>query len=133
LIESFSMPPSVAVEPTAVPNVILMTWQPQVAEEDVQTAFSSISYYLAQTLDPLYVVVDLLAKPSFPMATTISEALRGPFAHPQMAGWVIVGGNRAANIIEKVLSNITRRKNVYWMESHAEAKAFLRARGIEME
>ena len=127
------MRPSVITEPTNAPNVIQMTWQQQVVEEDVQAAFGSITQYLAQTLEPIYVIVDLVAKPNFPMATTISEALRGPFGHPQLAGWVIVGGNRAASVIEKVLSNITRRKNVYWVENYADAKAFLRTRGIELE
>jgi hypothetical protein len=98
-------------------NAVLMTWQRQVQTEDVKVAFSQIMDHLKQKQTPLYVVVDILRNPNFPVGTTITAALLGPYRHPDLAAWLVVGSNWMAKSIERALANVTGRKNVLWFDT----------------
>ncbi len=101
-------------------NALRMTWQHQVVEPDVRYAFREIVDALEETDEHLYVVVDLLSNPEFPMRVTVVEALPA-YRHPMLRQWLIVGSNRLAHMVEAVLSGATRRKNVLWFASERDA------------
>lgn len=107
------------------PNVMLMQWEKEIETGDVAAAFEQINMVLNSSSSPMYVLVDILSKPQFPMSETISSALRGSFGHENLKAWLIAGENRLAHVIEKVLSNITRRKNVEWFTSMDDVIEFL--------
>lgn len=106
-------------------NALLMSWEHDVNKEDVAPAFDEITEFLNINPDPCYVVVDLLQNPRFPMVETMRRALAGPYDHPKMQAWLVVGSNRLARQIENFLSTVTGKKNVYWFDTVDEAMAHL--------
>lgn len=110
---------------TSHPNIVLMKWQQDVETGDVADAFEQINTLLDESATPLYIMVDILSKPKFPMSETIMGAMRGPYRHENLTAWLVVGDNRMARMIEKVLASVTRRKNVEWFESMADALDFV--------
>ena len=115
---------TVKIEPVANCNALRMTWQHHVAESDVRDAFKAIVEALESADQPMYVIVDLLQDPLFPLRTTIFEGLRA-YRHPKLIEWLIVGGNGMAHMVEATFSTITRRKNVYWFASEQNAIAHI--------
>ena len=103
-----------------------MIWQHDIIEADVAPAFQKISTALDATKRPLYVIVDLLSNPRFPIMTTVQEALP-PYRDPMLKEWLIVGSNWMAKAIESTLARITRHNNVRWFKTEAEALAYLMA------
>ncbi|MCI0709164.1 MAG: hypothetical protein L0154_03285 [Chloroflexi bacterium] len=106
-------------------NALLMTWQHDVDKDDVGPAFQEITDFLNVAPDQVYVVVDLLQNPRFPMVETMRRALAGPYDHPKMQAWLVVGSNRLARQIENFLSTVTGKKNVYWFDTIDEAMTHL--------
>jgi hypothetical protein len=102
-------------------NTLLMTWQQDVRLGDVSNAFKAINSTLDNTDNLLYVIVDIRSQPKFPMAETIFAAVRGPYRHPKMAAWLVIGDNRVARMIGTTVSNIARRNNIEWFESMQSA------------
>lgn len=117
---------TVSVEPLEGYPALKMVWQHDVVEADVAPAFAKISAALDATKRPLYVVVDLLSNPHFPIMTTVQEALV-PYRDPMLKEWLIVGSNWMAKAIESTLARITRHKNVRWFKTEVEALAYLTA------
>ena len=115
---------TVTVEPIEGHNALRMTWQHQVDEHDVKTAFQQITQALESADAPLYIVVDLLNDPRFPLRATVGEAVKA-YRHPSLAAWLIVGSNRLAKTVEATLAALTRRKNVYWFDTEPEALAYM--------
>lgn len=125
------MSPTVSLTNTASPRVLKMVFQPEVVEDDLLATFKAITRYLNQTNDSVYVIVDIQARPNFLMAAVIDGALDGPFVHPRLANWLIIGHSRRGRVIEKAMTAITRRRNVLWFNSPDEALCWLQQNGIE--
>jgi hypothetical protein len=104
---------------------LLMMWPPRPTRSDVRVAFDQLTRRLDRTLTPLYVVADLRAKPQLPMRTTIREALLGPYNHPMLAAWLVIGTTPVARVIAQSLGSITGRHNVYWFKDDEEVLAYL--------
>ena len=112
---------TVHVEPfEGMDGTLLMTWQSKIDPLDVKTAFGAIDQALASADGPIYVVVDLLQNPQFPLSDTMFSAV-SCYAHPLLAEWLIVGGSRGARAIESFLSRVTGRQNVLWFDSMGAA------------
>jgi hypothetical protein len=118
--------PTVDVQPIEYLPALKMTWQHKVVDKDVIMAFESITAALNNSKKPLYVVVDLLSNPNFPLMVTVQNALE-PYRHPQLQEWLIVGSNWMAKTIEGTLSKITRHKNVRWFDSEDEALDYMKS------
>ena len=108
---------TVTAKPIEHLHAIKMIWQHSAKTEDIIEAFEQITEYLGQSEELVYVVVDITSKPNFPMAVTINSAFIGPYGHPKLAQWLIVGSNQMARMIERTLSFLARRKNVLWFET----------------
>jgi hypothetical protein len=105
--------------------VIGMIWRKDVLDRDVQAAFVRINQYLNELPAPVYVLVDIRCSPHFPLITTIKGALSGPFTHPHLLAWLIVGKNSMAQVIEHTLSTFTGRHNVLWFTDMASVSDYL--------
>ncbi len=116
--------PTVDVQPLPNYPALKMTWQQQVAPADVVAAFQAITTALNASDQPMFVIVDLLSNPQFPLVTTIHEALT-PYRHPHLQEWLVVGSNWMAQAVEGALSKITKQKNVRWFSSEADAVDYL--------
>ena len=118
-------PSTVHVEPVEGHNALSMIWQENVTKADVKAAFKAIEARLQTTESPLFVIVDITANPNFPLLETINAALFGPYRHPRLKEWLIIGANRSAQMIERVLAGSVVRKNVRWFTNADEALVYL--------
>ncbi|MBZ0287419.1 MAG: hypothetical protein K8I30_07380 [Anaerolineae bacterium] len=117
---------TVSVEPVENYPALKMTWEHTVIEADVAPAFRKIMNALDATNRPIYIIVDLLRNPRFPMMVTVQEALPC-YRDPMLKEWLIVGSNWMAKAIEGTLARITRHKNVRWFNTAADAMAYLQS------
>ena len=118
--------PTITVEPIEHYPALKMTWQHFVNEADVAPAFQKIANLLDTTHQPIYVIVDLLSNPRFPIMVTVQEAL-GPYRDPMLKEWLVIGSNWMAKAIESTLARISGHRNVRWFISEADALAYLSA------
>lgn len=113
--------PTVRMERTHRDDIIIMVWDHDVYKPDVQSAFAEITAMLDQTDKPIYVIVDLLSNPMFPVQTTVSAAMAGPFEHPMLAEWLVIGANSTARLIARTLTTLAGIDNIRWFKSVDEA------------
>jgi hypothetical protein len=105
-------------------NALLMKWQHDPRPSDVRTAFDTILSELRGTDDSVYIIVDLMQNPRFPLSETMFSAL-DCYRHPRLKGWLILGGGRTARSIEMFLSRMTGKRNVHWFETEADILSYL--------
>ncbi len=117
--------PTVRIESVEGYPAMVMLWEHTVRTADVQAAFKDITARLEAADEPTYVLVDLLKDPQFPLIDTITGALWGPFRHPTLKEWLVIGTNTLARVIARSLSNATRRNNIRWFNSYDEVYAYI--------
>jgi hypothetical protein len=106
-------------------SALLMTWEHDVNKDDVAPAFEQITEFLNVAPDTCYVIVDLLENPRFPIVETMRRALSGPYNHPKMGAWLVVGSNQLARQIENFLSTVTGKEKVNWFDTIEDAMTHL--------
>ena len=116
------MQPTVYVK-QVTSNVLVMTWQHDVERDDIATAFSDIRARLQETDQPIQIIVDLTAKPLFPIQTTVGHAMQGVFGHRNLERWLVAGESTSARLIANALDQFRRRKNIFWFRTLNEAYA----------
>jgi len=117
--------PTVEVTCLEGSNTLRMRWQHHVLPHDVAHAFQQITDRLDVSDASLYVVADLTSNPRIPLKETISALLAGPYRHPRLAEWLIVGSNLEARSVANALFAITRRSNVRWFDTERDALDYL--------
>jgi hypothetical protein len=100
---------------------IIMTWGNTITSGDVRAAFKEITTLLDTTSHDQCVIVDLSTHPSLPMLEIIQSALHGPYAHPKLRQWLVIGGDAFSRSIEKVLAHTTGQHRVKWINSYDDA------------
>ncbi len=118
-------PPTVYIESVEGYPAMVMRWEHAIHSRDVSVAFRDINERLDAADEPMYVLVDLLENPQFPLLDTIAGALWGPFRHPTLNEWLVIGTNTLARVIARSLSNATRRNNIRWFSSYEEVYAYM--------
>lgn len=113
----------------ADPNLPAATlwWAHSVRRDDVTAAFRDLNGILNSVSEPIYVFVDLRERPNFPLADTLRGALDGPFRHPMLKEWLVIGSSAMAHTIGRMLSSITRRNNIKWFDTQDEAVDYLKS------
>lgn len=107
-------------------DALKMTWQRQVAAEDIAAAFGEVTDRLNSSNKPLYVVLDLQEEPELPLKETILGALSGTYRHPRLAEWLVVGANNPAEVVGRALATMTNRDNVIWFDTEEQAIHYLK-------
>jgi len=118
---------TVTIAPLEGHNALLLRWEAWINEFDIPAAFHKLTAALDQASLPVHVVVDLTRNPNLPLATTINETLSGPFMHPMMGEWVVVGSNRRAEIVARTVTAVGLRTNNRWFDDVSEAMVYLEA------
>ena len=119
---------TVIVEPVKDhPDALWLRWAPYVAEADIRPAFHELTRRLDEAHSPVQVLVDLRQNPRLPLQTTIFETMNGPFLHPNMGLWLVVGTNPRAEIIATVITRVGRMDSILWYKTEAEALRKLEA------
>lgn len=96
-----------------------MIWDAKPSNDDVCTVFNQILKHLERSPEVAHIVVDVSARPDFPLATTLSGALRVQ-RHRRMGTWLVFGHSRTAELIANCLT-VAGKKNIVWFESEQEA------------
>lgn len=104
----------------------MLWWAHAVRREDVVQAFRDLNAILNAASDPIYVFVDLRERPNFPLGDTLRGALDGPFRHPKLKEWLVIGSSPMAHTIGRMLSSITRRHNIKWFNTEQDAINYLK-------
>jgi hypothetical protein len=105
---------------------LLMSWELKAKKEDIKKAYHEISQALDEAKSPMYVVVDLRRNIQMPLKETVAGAFLGPYNHPKLAAWLVIGGHRMARIVANSLSQMGREQRVEWFDSEIEVYARLK-------
>ncbi len=65
-------------------NVVKMTWLSKVSDRNVRASFREINNILSSSQNAMYVIVDILSDPKFPIGATLTGALFGPYRNPNL-------------------------------------------------
>ena len=115
---------TVRITPIDDHNALLMEWDVRPNPADVRAAFEDIRTAMNQYDHPIYVVVDLPDNVQFPVSDTVLGALP-VYRDEQLEAWLVINPGGLAKSIARTLNYITRRKNVYWFDTYAEAMRYL--------
>ncbi len=117
---------TVYIEPlNGYPNTYRLAWEPSVREADVHPAFAALTDILNHAAGPVHIVLDLTCDPNIPLSLTTQEAFSGPFRHPNLGSWLVVGANWRARMIADVISQVGPGDNIRWFGGDAEAVDYL--------
>src|SRR5581483_12105606 len=81
---------TVEIFPTERSNVLNMVWSRKVDSADVAFTFRAVTEILDKSTEAVHIIVDIRQDPKFPLQTTISETLSGPFRHAKMGQWLVL-------------------------------------------
>jgi hypothetical protein len=119
--------PTVRVEALrGLDNVLRLFWETRIVEADVRPAFEALTSALDKAQHHTHVLVDLTCDPNIPLAATMQATIAGPFRHPKMGEWVVVGTNWRARMIADVIARVGPRDNIHWFDTEDQALVFLR-------
>jgi len=107
------------------PCAIWLQWDAKINPDHIPPAFDQLNTGLDSAEHPVHVLVDLRQNPTLPLAITMHEALSGPFTHPRMGIWLVIGSNQRAQIVANVITKAGFRKNIQWFETEEDAFARL--------
>jgi hypothetical protein len=110
------------------PTAVWLRWERWVVEADVRPAFHEMTHRLDTARQPVHVLVDLRADPRLPLQTTISETLSGPFMHPNMGEWLVIGTNARAHFVADMITRVGRQNSIRWFQTDTEAFEHLSGR-----
>ena len=106
-------------------SALKMIWDTRPLERDVARAFVEITRYLDKVDETVNVIVDITSAPKFPITTTYSGVMSGPFNHSKMGKWLVVGSNIGAQIIAKMMNAVGSGGEIIWFENEEAAMAAL--------
>jgi hypothetical protein len=104
---------------------LLMQWEATTNRSDITAAYSEIQRVLEQATSPMYVIVDLTQNPQMPMRETLTGALFGPYGHPMLAQWLVVGKHNIGLMVARLLERTTGKKQVTWFNTIDAALEFV--------
>lgn len=118
---------TVTVEYSDEYSALWMRWGSSVSGQDVNKAYREISAYLNTLDQPICVIVDLRENIYMPIKETVFGALFGPYKHPNLGAWLVLGSNAFARSAAATLASVTKQDNVEWFSNELEVKEYLSA------
>ncbi|MCS7071541.1 MAG: hypothetical protein NZM00_08555 [Anaerolinea sp.] len=102
-----------------------VTWASVVDGVAINTTFRTMQMYLDATQTPLPVIFDMSQCVRFSAPDVLRGALFGPFRHPMLDEWLVIGADTLARNVGRVLSNVTGIHNIHWFFTHEQAYTHL--------
>ena len=100
-------------------HVVETIWSQNIDPDDVRDTMCTINTLLDKTSLPLHVIIDIRQNPDFPLWSTIKETMFGPFRHPNMGHWLVIGSNKTAKFIAYILTEVSNRASIVWFDDEA--------------
>lgn len=104
-------------------HALLMIWERQPVESDIQAAFAYVRSLLDIATAPMHILVDIQRDPHFPVGITLNAAF-SVHHHDRMGNWLVVGKNPMAKFIARALTSVGRQ-NIHWFHAMDDAMAYL--------
>jgi hypothetical protein len=105
-------------------SALKITWRNSLKDAEVIQSFGEINNALAKADQPIFIVFDLTASPTYPLLTTVHEALPA-YRNEMLKEWLLIGNNWMARTIEGTLAKMTGKKNVRWFKTEADVLAYM--------
>jgi hypothetical protein len=105
-------------------SVLKIIWCNSLKDAEGIHSFDEIKNALAKADQPIFIVFDLTANPTYPLLTTVHEALPA-YRNNMVREWLLIGNNWMARTIEGTLAKMTGKKNVRWFRTEADVLAYL--------
>lgn len=118
---------TVTVEYSDEFKALWMGWGKGATGRDVQNAYREISAYLETLDESICIVVDLRENIYMPVRETLTGALLGPYKHPMVGAWLVIGANAFAQNVAIMLKGVTKQDMVVWCEDEVEVFNYLEA------
>lgn len=116
---------TVNVEFSTEYHALWMHWERGATGRDVQGAYREIGAYLDTVDIATCVIVDLRQNLYMPIKETLTGALFGPYNHPKLGAWLVIGANAFAESVATTLSGITKQEKVHWFQNETAVLAYL--------
>jgi hypothetical protein len=104
-------------------NFIYMIWNNNPKIPDVQATFKQLRNFVEQSLDPVYVIVDIQSSPKFPLGSTISGAASVHINH-NLNAWLVIGSSSLAKVIGKAISSAGKAQ-IVWFKTEQDLNAYV--------
>jgi hypothetical protein len=105
-------------------SALKIIWRNSLRDAEVIHSFGEIKNALAKADQPIFIVFDLTANPTYPLLTTVHEALPA-YRNDKLKEWLLIGNNWMARTIEGTLAKMTGKKNVRWFKSEADVLVYM--------
>jgi hypothetical protein len=105
-------------------SVLKIIWRNSLKDAEVIQSFGEINNALAKADHPIFIIFDLTASPTYPLLTTVHEALPA-YRNEMLKEWLLIGNNWMARTIEGTLAKMTGKKNVRWFKTEADVMAYI--------
>ncbi|MEO0594637.1 MAG: hypothetical protein AAF126_00840 [Chloroflexota bacterium] len=106
-------------------QVIKLTLAEHVVHSDMQRAMSSILVHLEESHDKHFIVVDMTKNNVLSVQATVSSAFFGPYGHPNVAQWLIVGHHPIGKRISRQLIGWTGESRFTWFDDTASCLKYI--------
>ncbi len=104
-------------------TVYKMVWTASPSREDTSAVFEVIVDVLDSAPAPVYIIVELLSNPHFPLKQTLSGAMQA-HSHHKMGKWLVIGSNRIAKLIGNVLTTFNNT-DIEWFKTEQQVIQYL--------
>ena len=118
----------ITMETIANLPAIKLVWKARVTGNEVHSIFNHLQAQLSEAEVPHYIVLDLSANPQFPLKETTAAALFGPYRHPMVIEWLVVGSSEYWKLIEQTLASATNERKIRWFDTVDEAADYIHQR-----
>jgi hypothetical protein len=89
----------------------------------VQATFKQLRNFVEQSLDPVYVIVDIQSSPKFPLGSTISGAASVHISR-NLNAWLVIGSSSIAKVIGKAIS-AAGKAEIVWFKTEQDLNAYV--------
>ena len=107
-------------------SAIKLVWDSAITEQGVREGFSRVQAQLSESEAPQYIIMDVSTNPQFPLKETTAAALFGPYRHPMLREWLIVGECKQWHFVEQMLYRATNERKMRWFDTLDTAETYIR-------
>jgi hypothetical protein len=106
-------------------SAIKLVWNSAVTEQGVREGFNRVQAQLTESESPQYIIMDISTNPQFPLKETTAAALFGPYRHPMLLEWLIIGDSEQWHFVEHMLHRATNERKMRWFDTLEAVETYI--------
>jgi len=119
---------AITIEPLENHAAHIVRWGGDANDIVVLNAFKKVARILDRAPRPTTIILDLTDEPHCPLLTILNAVLLGPYYHHHLDEWLVIGDNRIARTIGRILSRNRRKQATFWFNSEVDVIAYMDSR-----